>query len=110
MILAVIDMGIYYTVNKLPGFLEAQNAILFVKYMYAEARFQIKFEQTKSYMRFFWIFYVERPGYTLYNATYMYIRFVNHAFSIILLSRTCDYTMTNYFTSAFTVVYLDPSR
>jgi hypothetical protein len=35
-------------VNKLPGFLDVQNANLFV--MYAKARFQIKFEQTKSYM------------------------------------------------------------
>jgi hypothetical protein len=38
----------YYTVNNLSGFLDAQNANLFV--MYAKARFQIKFEQTKSYM------------------------------------------------------------
>jgi hypothetical protein len=35
----------YYTVNKLP---DAQNANLFV--MYEKARFQIKCEQTKSYM------------------------------------------------------------
>jgi hypothetical protein len=35
----------YYTVNNLPGFLDAQNANLFV--MYAKARL---FEQMKSYM------------------------------------------------------------
>jgi hypothetical protein len=34
----------YYTVNELPGFLDAQNANLFV--MYVKARFQIKFEQS----------------------------------------------------------------
>jgi hypothetical protein len=34
----------YYTVNKLPGFLDPQILIMFAK-----ARFQIKFEQTKSY-------------------------------------------------------------
>jgi hypothetical protein len=34
-------------VNNLPGFLDAQNANLFV--MYAKARFEIKFEQKKSY-------------------------------------------------------------
>jgi hypothetical protein len=38
----------YYTVNNLPGFLDVQHADLFV--IYAKARFQIKFEQTKSYM------------------------------------------------------------
>jgi hypothetical protein len=40
--------SIYYTVNSLSAFLDAQNANLFV--MYVKARFQIKFEQTKSYM------------------------------------------------------------
>jgi hypothetical protein len=34
------------TVNNLTGFLDVQNANLFV--MYANARFLIKFEQTKS--------------------------------------------------------------
>jgi hypothetical protein len=38
----------YHTVNNLPGFLDVQNANLFV--MYAMARFLIKFVQTKSYM------------------------------------------------------------
>jgi hypothetical protein len=38
----------YYTVNNLPGFLDAQDANLFV--MYAKARFQMKLEQTKSHM------------------------------------------------------------
>jgi hypothetical protein len=38
----------YHTVNNLPGFLDVQNANLFV--MYVKARFLIKFEQTKSYM------------------------------------------------------------
>jgi hypothetical protein len=45
-ILSVKNVGLYYTVNNLPGFLDAQNANLFV--MYANARLQIKFEQTKS--------------------------------------------------------------
>jgi hypothetical protein len=35
----------YYAVNNLPGFLDVQNANLFV--MYVKARFLIKFEQTK---------------------------------------------------------------
>jgi hypothetical protein len=35
------------TLNKLPGFLDAQKAHLFV--MYAKAIFQIKFEQTMSF-------------------------------------------------------------
>jgi hypothetical protein len=39
----------YYTVNNLPGFLDAQNANLFMRY--AKAIFQINSEQTKSYMR-----------------------------------------------------------
>jgi hypothetical protein len=34
----------YHTVNNLPGFLDVQNANLFV--MYVKARFRIKFEQT----------------------------------------------------------------
>jgi hypothetical protein len=38
----------YYSVNNLSGFLDSQNANLFV--IYVKARFQIKFEQTKSYM------------------------------------------------------------
>jgi hypothetical protein len=38
----------YYTVNNLPGFLGAYNANLFL--MYVKARFQIKFEPTKSYL------------------------------------------------------------
>jgi hypothetical protein len=38
----------YRTVNSLPGFLDVQNANLFV--MYVKARFITKFEQTKSYM------------------------------------------------------------
>jgi hypothetical protein len=38
----------YNTVNRLPGFLDAQNSDLFV--MSAHARFQIKFEKTESYM------------------------------------------------------------
>jgi hypothetical protein len=37
-----------HTVNNLPGFLDIQNANLFV--MYVKARFLIKFEQTKSYV------------------------------------------------------------
>jgi hypothetical protein len=37
----------YHTLNNLSGFLDAQNANLFV--MYAKARFKIKCEQTKSY-------------------------------------------------------------
>jgi hypothetical protein len=36
----------YYRVNKLPGFLDAQNPNLFV--MYAKARFQTKFEHSGS--------------------------------------------------------------
>jgi hypothetical protein len=35
----------YHTVNNLSGFLDAQNANLFV--MYVKERFKIKFEQTK---------------------------------------------------------------
>jgi hypothetical protein len=42
------DSTKYYPVNNLPGFLNAQNVNLFV--MYAKAIFQIKLEQTKSYM------------------------------------------------------------
>jgi hypothetical protein len=39
----------YHTVNNfIPGFLDVENANLFV--MYVKARFLIKFEQTKSYM------------------------------------------------------------
>jgi hypothetical protein len=38
----------YYTVNKLPGFLDAQNANVLRDV--CKARFQIKFEQTLSYM------------------------------------------------------------
>jgi hypothetical protein len=38
----------YQTVNNLPGFLDIQNANLFV--MYLKARFLIKFELTKSYV------------------------------------------------------------
>jgi hypothetical protein len=38
----------YHTVNNLPGFVDVQNANLFV--MYVKARFLIKFEQTKSYV------------------------------------------------------------
>jgi hypothetical protein len=38
----------YHTVNNLPGFLDIQNANLFV--MYVKARFLIKFEQSKSYI------------------------------------------------------------
>jgi hypothetical protein len=38
----------YYAVNNLPGFLDVQNANLFM--MYVKARFLIKFEQTKSYL------------------------------------------------------------
>jgi hypothetical protein len=38
----------YRTVNNLPGFIDVQNANLLV--MYEKARFQIKFEQTKSYI------------------------------------------------------------
>jgi hypothetical protein len=38
----------YHTVNNLPGFLDVQNAYLFV--MYVKARFLIKFEQTKCYL------------------------------------------------------------
>jgi hypothetical protein len=34
-----------HVVNKLPGFLDAQNANLFV--VYAKTRFKIKFEQSK---------------------------------------------------------------
>jgi hypothetical protein len=37
----------YHTVNNLSGFIDVQNANLFV--MYVKARFLIKFEQTKSY-------------------------------------------------------------
>jgi hypothetical protein len=37
----------YHTVNNLPGFIDVQNANLFV--MYVKARFLIKFEQTKSH-------------------------------------------------------------
>jgi hypothetical protein len=36
-----------HAVNNLPGFLDVQNANLFV--MYVKARFLIKFEQTKSF-------------------------------------------------------------
>jgi hypothetical protein len=35
----------YHTMNNLPGFLDLQNANLFV--MYVKPRFLIKFEQTK---------------------------------------------------------------
>jgi hypothetical protein len=38
----------YHTVNNLPGFLDVQNANLFV--MYVKARFLIKFDLTKSYI------------------------------------------------------------
>jgi hypothetical protein len=38
----------YHAVNNLPGFLDAQNANLFV--MDVKARSIIKFEQTKSYV------------------------------------------------------------
>jgi hypothetical protein len=38
----------YHTVNNLQGFLDVQNANLFV--VYVKARFLNKFEQTKSYM------------------------------------------------------------
>jgi hypothetical protein len=40
--------SIIYIVNNLPGFLDAKNANLFA--MHAKARFQIKFELTKSYV------------------------------------------------------------
>jgi hypothetical protein len=40
----------HHTVNNLTGFLDVQNANLFV--MYVKARFLIKFEQTKSYAHF----------------------------------------------------------
>jgi hypothetical protein len=45
------DITDFATVNNLPWFLDAQN--LFV--MYAKARFQIKFEQTKSYGPIFYL-------------------------------------------------------
>jgi hypothetical protein len=41
-------MSKYHVVNNLPGFLDVQNANLFV--MYVKARFLIKFEQTKYYV------------------------------------------------------------
>jgi hypothetical protein len=43
----------YHTVNNLPGFLNVQNANLFM--MYAKAIFLIKYEQTKSYMPIFYL-------------------------------------------------------
>jgi predicted cation transporter len=54
----------YYTVNNLSEFLDAQNANLFV--MYVKARFQIKFEQTKSY-----IFYLIISSGTMFYGNYL---------------------------------------
>jgi hypothetical protein len=39
-------MSKHHTVNNLPGFLDVQNANLFM--MYVKARFLIKFEQTNG--------------------------------------------------------------
>jgi hypothetical protein len=62
----------YDTVNSLPGFLDAQNANLFM--MYAKARLQIKFEQTKSNM--VPIFYLIISSGSTFDLIQFYVHYI----------------------------------